>query len=287
MRTAQHFLNRLIGPALVLVGLLGLLGLGALQAGAQTSQEMSPAPPAAGEQQPEHEDYSERIVWFHDNPAEAVFLPQRALDETALEDLPVSEHARDRIRYALRFPEDRRRNAFRNECLYEPDLGGPVRDEARMTVEELIASRSLAFVGTVVDTVPGWSAWQGRPVTMVYVRIEEILRNDDDGGDGSDGDGFLRVGHTVAYSRSHATIDLDGVEACSKLPDEVELPGVGERVLVTGSRFEQHPLFLVGHYVFPVRDGLIQPLRWTRRIRDVEPRSLELIRKSIRPEGDR
>lgn len=242
----------------------------------QRSQEISSTTPVEAHQ-PEAGGYSEQIIWYDADPSQALFIPQKELAATALEQLPVPSFALDRIREAMRYPEERKLHKLASGCMRAPDLGEPVPEESRKTLDELVASSSLAFVGTVVATVPGWSVWQDIPVTAVYVRIDEVLRNQGD---------FLRTGETVATTQEQATIDLFGIEACSKLPPGVQPARTGDQVLFTGARFEQHPLFVLPHYIFPVRGDEVLPQPW-RVLRDAKPEPLDQLRTALQPEEER
>lgn len=244
-----------------------------LQAGDKRSQEMEPAPTAMPEEG-EHLPYSERIVWNPSAPQQALFLPQSVLDAVPLEELPVT---RVEIREAMKLAEEARRRHGPDHCLHQFHQQPAAEAGPTNAVQESVASSFTVVVGTVLDTVQGWNAWYGEPATLVYVRVEEILRDEQDS---------LRHGQLLAYLEDSGVVEVEGMEVCSSLPAEADLADPGERVLVTGGRYDEHDFFFSAASVLPVRGEKVMPLRWKSYFRNAEPTPLEAVRSAIRRKGD-
>lgn len=263
-------------PALVGAAIL-LLAPGASPAAGQTAQESAPAPPAEQEQ-PDYLDYSDQVVWNSHAPTRALFLPQSVLDTTPLKELPLLPRYIQSVEGSVNLSEADRRRSRPDPCsvAYEDPVVLRTIDSPP-TIPEWIASQYLAFLGTVIDTVPGLGTWgKPRPVTLVYVQVEEILR---------DGDDSLQLSQVLAYFQEDARIELNGKKHCSKLPRGADLAEVGERVLFTGARYGGHEFFLSAGYVFPVREEKVLPLSWTPHFRNAEPASLATVQSAIHGEG--
>ncbi len=234
-----------------------------------------PAPAQGQAQEPaqgqEPGPYSDQIIWSPRNQTVALFVPQEVLDTTPLEELPVDELALERMRGAIDVAERKPGESRRSVCWHAKHERWPLSENGRKSIEELIEAESLAFVGTVEDTVPGWSNWVFKPVTALYLRVDEILKNQDN---------FLQLGQVVAQTELQATINLYGVEACSTYPDDFWEPHRGDHLLFSGLRYEEgsarHPYFVNG-LIFLVRGEQIVPQPMDG-LRNTRPRSLDSIR---------
>lgn len=267
MARCPQLVASLVGAAIF------LLEPSAGAAAGQTAQEIEPAPPVE-EEQPDHIDHSGQIVWNPHAPHQALFLPKSVLDATPLEELPLSAVHIDTIRQQTKLAEQDRDAVGSTDC-YEIVRHRSSSDrEPRITIEEWITSPRvpLVFIGTVVDAVEGWSAWVYHPATMVYVQVDDILRDDSD---------LLRVGQILAYSQDQATIDLYGAELGSRLPSGGPSSETGEELLFTGNVYPSHEFLLSSYYVFPVRDGEVIPMHWSGRFCELEPVTLDVLQRAI------
>ncbi len=220
--------------------------------------------------------YSDQIIWSPTDPTNALFVPQEVLDTTPLDELPMDTFDVDRMRQTIEFAKRDSRGSRPSVSWRGKHERWPLSEKARRSVDQLIAADSLAFIGTVEDTVPGWSNWSFKPETAIYLRVDEILRNEDD---------FLELGKVVAMTDSQATINLYGVEASGTHPEDFWVPRTGDQILFTGFRYEKgsvrgpvrHPFFLNTRYIFLVHGdkALPEPMDI---LRDTRPRSLEAIR---------
>ncbi len=214
-------------------------------------------------------------------PAIALFVPQGVLDTTPLEELPISNFELERIREMIQSAKKDSRGSRPSVSWRGRHERWPLSEKVRKSVDQLIAADSLAFIGTVEDTVPGWSNWSFKPETAIYLRVDEILRNEDD---------FLQLGKVVAMTDSQATINLYGVEASMTHPEDFWVPLSGDQLLFTGFRYEEgserHPFFLNTRQIFLVHGDEVVP-EPLDILRDTRPRSLDAIRAVLKKEEER
>ena len=162
------------------------------------------------------EPYDEQIIWMDAKErAAAMFVPERLLNEHALEDLPLVENDRSSLKSRL---ETAARGNPEGEELYKqlgrtflpcPPASRDDRSSGALALSGYLKIKDLAFVAAVEDVVPGWSFWAGQPVNMVYVKPVLILH------------GKLPTDDRVLiYPERWASITVNGVQVCYRTPPE-------------------------------------------------------------------
>ena len=162
------------------------------------------------------EPYDQQIIWMDAKErTDAMFVPERLLNEHALEDLPLSENDRSSLKSRL---ETAARGNPEREELYKqlgrtfspcPPDSIADRSPKAFSLKDHLKTQDLAFVATVEDVVPGWSFWIRQPVNMIYVKPDLLLNRK------------LQVGDRVlAYPEPWASIVVNDVQICSRTPPE-------------------------------------------------------------------
>ena len=109
------------------------------------------------------------VVWRDASRTNALFVPESLLAEP-IEALPLSESSRAALRHELAV-----RPKLAQPCRSSIHTDGRYSESTGSLDNWLRQSKSL-IVAEVVETVPGWSTWGHFPVTMVWVRITEVVR---------------------------------------------------------------------------------------------------------------
>jgi hypothetical protein len=200
--------------------------------------------------------YDRQIVWHDKEHKRVMFVPEKLLNTHRLEDLPLEEEERNRIKRALDMPrllEEREKQFGRKltPCgqIYAPSPAGSSPDA--MPLRDRVRSSDLAMIGHVEAVIPGWSVWESRVQGMVYFRVDEVLR---------DTAHQVSIGDVLTISQTGGSILVRGAKLCTE-----SLPGFyaakkGDRFLALGILYDHaDPRSLEGAYVFHIDDGKILP----------------------------
>jgi hypothetical protein len=112
---------------------------------------------------------------------------------------------------------------------------------------ELLANKPLVTTGVVRNIVPGWTLGVVMPSNMIFVEVDEVLRNRD---------GIAIPGQRLVFlRRSGAEVVINGRRYCSPKTDPFDL-SVGSRVLLYGLDHRSDVDRVRGR-VFEIRDEKI------------------------------
>jgi hypothetical protein len=215
------------------------LGLLLLLAGQPTSSEVAP----------------EDVIWMSVDRANPYFLPATLLEgptPARLRAAGVTQQSADAVRdsasAARKAPTPEQGCALPTYGSIEgPPPGSPA---SRQTlIERALSVKDVAFLGEVVELVPGWIVPSGYAGTLVRVRVQEVF---------SDPQQTLQVGQATAYVQSAGSMRIGDHVTCTKDSRFVSAV-VGDRLLVTGSYSPGNDQYLDsnGQIAFHVRDGLV------------------------------
>ncbi len=210
--------------------------------------------------------YAERIVWNPKVPGEALFVPRAILEATPVAELPLADLSKLWLLWQVGLAEApdlwwaqgkmnperwrREQRARKTEPIRDCEVprilfrvsrasggGGPIAKRLQF--------QDAAFLGTVAAVVPGWA---GAPVEIVYLRVDEILR---------DHKGVLTVGQVIHQFRPAGEVVVAGRTFCAERDAwEIETRP-GDTVLI-GGHLDGRSGRLFATFEFLVRDGLIQ-----------------------------
>lgn len=204
------------------------------------------------------------LLWWDDAHTEAAFLPQSFFDDHTLEEAPLSPHDLGQLKGAMQWattpPEQI--NPWRPppRCRPGHSLGQPWEDKVSLP-QDIVRTdrRQVAVLGEIEEVVVGWGG-RYEAARLAYVRVDEILRDDE---------GALESGDLVAFMRTGGRLWIDGVELCNDPDEGYFLPQSGQRVLLYGGLYllgEYGPADLLssGYRVFPVHASHVvhQPYGW-------------------------
>ena len=180
---------------------------------------------------------------------------QASLASEAAEVSIPSEQLSDFMVYASKVMSNR----TRMRCNISPAATGlrPFSGDkpVKTRVMDFIEARNLVFLGEIERVAPAWSFDRNTAIAIVFLRIEEVLK--DEGNDFS-------AGSLVTYVRPWGEVTILGTPFCTDPPPDAPSDGsphVGQRVLLTGSKDLRNPDHLVTHHsgIFPVVDGVVFP----------------------------
>lgn len=238
--------------------------------------------------------YLERVLWHPEKPGQALFAPKTVLESTPIDDLPLGDFSKRWLLWQVGHAEppspwwaggplnpERWKKEQRAEQT-EPIRACEVpRDEFRVSRSRgwpdplltRIQSQDATIVGSVVAVVPGWAwGWAWGPAEMVYIRVDEVLR---------DRKGRLKAGMVVHKSRPAGEVVVGGQAFCSERdPWEIEIQA-GDSVLMGGELDDGGAYDVDIDFMLLVRDGLIQP-RPASPVSDRLPVPLAELREQVR-----
>lgn len=237
--------------------------------GAPTATLGSPAGSAPGAASGDP-TYADRIITQGSGPLAPTFIPQAVLAQTAIEDLPLSPQQLEYLRWKLGLrgaPDKRLESLNRETWLREMRAkhAEPIRDcEVPSSIFrkkptsagrsenllEYIQDADLAFVGTVVAVVDGWSARESAPYQAVYLRAVEVIK---------DRHHEVPADGVLPFLRQGGSVEIAGLRLCAERQSASEPAQVGDSVLVGGVVPSADLGLLYETFVFLVRDGQITP----------------------------
>jgi hypothetical protein len=224
------------------------------------------------------EPYDQQIIWMDAKEhTAAMFIPERLLNEHALEDLPLVENDRSSLKSSL---ETAARGTPEREELYK-QLGRPFlpcppasrddRSSAALALSGYLKTKDLAFVAAIEDVVPGWSFWAGQPVNMVYVRPVLILHGK-----------LPREGRVLIYPERWASIKVNDVKVCYRTPPEgFYRARKGDEILVSGILNPLNSRVLGSVSEFPISRGKILPQPYSM-VQDFVPVAIDDLIREMR-----
>jgi hypothetical protein len=148
-------------------------------------------------------------------------------------------------------------------------LAGHYRDimksiRIKSTVLGVAQAQDVFFIGTVEGTMIGWDFEYQGPATVVFLRIEEVLK---------DVTGSLSLGSVVTIDQPFGTLEISGVTFCVGEPDSMIETDPGKRIAVAGTvtpRNDNHVDAADGH-MFEVEDGRVMSNRHKYFENEFEP----------------
>jgi hypothetical protein len=93
-------------------------------------------------------------------------------------------------------------------------------------VDDVLLNNPATFIGTVEKVREGYTYLFERVETLVFVRVEEVFR---------DQQGWLAPGKVVTYLDESGWIALAHATLCTEKPHGVYVPRAGDRVAVVGT----------------------------------------------------
>jgi hypothetical protein len=243
-------------------------------------QTSSGAGSATNHSQPP-EPYASEILW---SPPETgatgpIFLPKKVLEETPFEDWPVEARDVDGLRHLLRRPQASKGRSHRRrarETVGCRVAGGPLPEgslpDASTLEEQISERRDLTFVGSVVATVIGLDVPQEAVRPMVYVEVQEVLR-----------DMRKRVlpGDVLSFELGGGgRIEVDAGVLCTLPAPSALRVSQGDQLLVSADYINHFKTYLASLIVAPIRAGVVYPPQNGLLI-ESSPRQLDELRQAV------
>ena len=122
-------------------------------------------------------------------------------------------------------------------------------------VLDFIAAREIVLFGTIEHLTESWEFAHKAVVTIVFVRIEEVMR---------DATGSFAAGQLVTFVRPWGEATILGIPLCTNPPTDVSAERssqVGGQIVLTGDKDLRNPDHLVTHpsRIYPVVEGVVSP----------------------------
>jgi len=137
--------------------------------------------------------------------------------------------------------------------------------------QTIAESTDVAVTGKVIEQIKGWSLYEGRVVTMIHVRVGEVLR---------DIQGDVKPGDVLIFRELHGDITVHGVRQCVRPQAGYYTPADGDEVVLLGNRWESDARIIVSHLLYPVSGGQIAQRAFTPLDKGAVP--LESMRTAAR-----
>ena len=184
----------------------------------------------------------ETILWMDSEGTEAMFVPELLLQVLVLGSLPLAaadlQILEEEVARAEQLPLSKRRQlAYRSDIEHRdaaPDFLG------------LAQTAELCFVGRVVERVAGWDTWRMGVSQMVWVAVEEIIR---------DPGQRLRVGGLLAYAEYGGEVSVQNLRLWSPPNKGQTFARPGRTLLIMGAADEGDPRVVETDGVFPLSAG--------------------------------
>lgn len=213
-----------------------------------------------------------RVLWGDAEHQVPMFIPQRLLETTPLDELPIDYVRRDFLESEVEKFQDERWGYRCNSSDDESEQGA---DEVTFTFEEQLRRFPEVVVGQIEYVVPGWSVHHMRVAEAAYVRVEEILRDEGARLAQSGGMvlGVLFIGGKTVVGNT---------TLCEERRKGLYQPVTGDRIVVAGELLAEEPPFLHASLRFPVVKGdvLAQPYSALRA--DQRSRPVDQLREGLR-----
>lgn len=147
------------------------------------------------------------------------------------------------------------------------------------TVFDVAQANGTVFVGQIEAITAGWDFRYRSVTSLVYVRVDEVLKSRD---------GLIQGGDLVTYEQPWGSMEIAGVLFCTSPPPGM-LSGqaaIGGRRLVVGAEDLNNPLHIVTNsgFLFPVEGSMVHPPPRGRfpQYRD-EPVALRELQRVVAP----
>ena len=161
-------------------------------------------------------------------------------------------------------------------------VGWPLRPQS-VTIDEIVVSFTTAVVGTVEATVAGWDLDLGRTTTLVYLRVNEVLRDETSS---------IEKGDLITFYRAWGRGEIADTNLCTPPPIGVSQLGidtVGRSRLVVGTldAWNSEHLETLEISVLAIEEKNVLPPRPASRYKEFvqQARSLTALREVIRKRG--
>jgi len=175
------------------------------------------------------------ILWLDPDHTQPMFVPEEILNERSGNDFPQLQRAATGCQALKIWRED--------PLSYTP-----------ADFKAIAESNDLAVTGKVIGQVTGWSTYEGHVVTMIHVRVTEVLR---------DVNGDMKPGDVAIFRELHGDITVHGVRHCVSPQSGYYTPADGDEVLLVGNRWEGDARVVVSHFVYSVSGGQVAQRAFT------------------------
>lgn len=181
------------------------------------------------------------ILWANQAHSKALYIPEALVASRMI--LPVDLSSQNHL--DLRLTGTSSKSAPPCDFLEQSMGQGTLPDASRL--EDLVTSSRVAVVGRIVSTEPGWDARLRRVVTKVDIEVKLPIK------------GALNIGSQVDFLSPGGSMLLAGKSVCTLPRSGFYQPRVGDEVVVSAEPSAADSRLLESPYVFPLREGKIQP----------------------------
>lgn len=198
------------------------------------------------------------ILWIDTEHVQPMFIPEEFLNERSWDDLPWSHEAKATLEYYVERAPTLKRDLGglpAPECQTLNNWKADPASYSATNFDAVLGSSAIAVTGKVLGEVAGWSTWRNQVVTMVYVRVTEVLR---------DVDANVKPGDVAIFSESRGDITVKGTRLCVNPQPRYYTPQAGDDVLLVGHRWEGDTRVVVSHLLHPVSAGRVSSRAFTR-----------------------
>jgi hypothetical protein len=198
------------------------------------------------------------ILWANQTHSKALFIPGPLVASRMI--LPVDLSSQNHLDLRLA-----REPKSASPCdLLEPSTGQGTLPDAT-GLEELVTSSEVAVVGRIVSTEPGWDARLRRVVTKVNLEVTRPIK------------GTLKAGSKIDFLSPGGSMLLAGKSICTSPRRGFYQPRVGDEILVSAEPSAADSRLLESPYVFPLREGKVQPEPYPALLAKEKPISLNAL----------
>lgn len=209
----------------------------------------------------------------HEHP---LFLPQRVLESTPIDELPISSIEKKVLRSDVRNFSDEKRG-YRCDSSEAQEQGG---QDLTYSFEDYLRLHPVVVTGRIIELVPEWSIQWMKVARAAYVEVEEVIWKKTTASAPAKGTVVGVIfpgGETVVGNTPICQDDRPGFYQ----------PIKGDRVALAGRYLTEAPPFFEANSRFPIVDDevLAQPLSALRADQHAKP--LQEFRHQLRvnPEG--
>ncbi|MEM1179201.1 MAG: hypothetical protein AAGM22_12705 [Acidobacteriota bacterium] len=207
-----------------------------------------------------------RIRWSDDARTEALFIPQKILDQSRPGALPLADGDLAVLQSAVKTRQRGGLGAGDSCTRFTHDRRPKVYPRAdAVPLKDFLSRFGQVFTGRVTAIVPGWSPQRLRPASLVYMEIEGILQSPSGL---SLSTSSVAVGDTIAFHLDDASISVQGTVLCTELHEEIYRPKVNDEILLHAAERGEEPDLFDG-LPFLIFDGRV----WPGQLAGVEERS--------------
>jgi hypothetical protein len=194
------------------------------------------------------------ILWLDKEHVQPMFIPAELLNERNWDELPWSAPVKDSVQFMVE-EASRFKLTPAPACTTLDVFEADPKAYPATPFGKVVGTSQLAVLGKVIDRVPGWSTYENRLVTMVYIRVEEVLR---------DVQGDVKPGDVTIVRDLHGDMTVHGARLCVNQQPAYAVAAPGDEVLVIGRRLEGDARFVTSHLLYPVEAGRVSTRAFTR-----------------------